>query len=71
VNESLLSTIAEKIGVEVSSEQIERALATPITINHRLGQANKVTPWSENYLSSHSNAMIDKLLSMSEDYGYA
>ena len=71
VNESLLHSIAKKVGVEVSSEQVESALATGTAVNHRLGPANKVTPWSEEYLNSHNSKMIEKLRSMSEGYGYA
>lgn len=71
MDESLLRTIADKVGVEISSEQIKRALATPTTVNHHPGPAHRITPWSEEYLSSYSTEMTEKLLSMSRSYGYA
>lgn len=71
VDESLLHTIAEKLGVEFSSKQIAKALTTPTVVNHRLGPANTVVPWSEKYLSSHDSEAVEKLVSMSKGYGYA
>lgn len=71
INEDLLRSIADQIGATVGPEQFEKALRVSTAVNHHCGKAKQINPWAGEYLKSNKSAMTERLLSLSEGYGYA
>ncbi len=67
--ESLLLHIVDLIGaLTPNDEQIEPALQTDKTTNHRVGQANTIVPWAEEILRI-DNKEAKRERALSERYG--
>ncbi len=70
MNEELLLSIASLIGAPTPiAEQLRLALHTDTNTNHRVGQANTIVPWAEEFLRS-DNKLAERARSLSEAYGY-
>ena len=70
MDEELLLSIASLIGAPTpTSDQLQSALYTNTKTNHRLGQANRIVPWAEEFLRA-DNEVTERVRSLSERYGY-
>ena len=70
MDEDLLLSISSLIGAPtLITEQLQLALHTDTSINHRVGQANTIVPWAEEFLRA-DNELAERVRSLSERYGY-
>ena len=70
IDEELLLSIASLIGAPTPApDQLQSALHTNTRTNHRLGKANRITPWAEEFLRADSE-IAERVRSLSERYGY-
>lgn len=70
MNEELLLSIASLIGAPAPiPDQLQLALHTNTSTNHRVGLANTITPWAEEFLrTDHKQA--EQVRSLGKRYGY-
>lgn len=71
MNEELLLSITSLIGAPMPNpKQLQLALKTSKNTNHRVGQANRITPWAEEFLGAKDNEAAERVRSFSKRYGY-
>ena len=70
MDEDLLLHITSLIGAPTpTADQLQSALYTNTSTNHRLGQANRIVPWAEEFLHTDNEA-AERVRSLSDRYGY-